>query len=644
MGDSRVLRVKGHMCAQGMVSRDWDGEGLVMKSTGYLTSSPEIADEVSAKCSNKDGEPSIMSQFDFQEPTLVMPRGIQFGQVTRRVSYNAETGEVLQDLRKPQTACEKELFMKLSSSVKVLHSVFYYRAGGTPWHRHVHLVGGRAAAAQVYPQGLVDSILRGLKRQMTKDGMINSLEFGPVNEEPAEDWELEFPDVYDQVSGQLLDPKLVAKARADELGYVHRYHVYTKVPVQQCLDRAGKNPVKVKWIDINKGDHDHPDYRSRLVAMEIRPKWQAAVFAGTPPLESMRFLFSLARTAGPHNPSDDPLKLSFIDIRRAHFTAKATREIYVELVPEDQDDPNNPQCGLLEKSMYGTQDAAQNWELEYGDFMVSNGFIQGLGSPCLFYHPSRNIRTSVHGDDFTNLGSESQLLWLKERFLERYEIKDSGIMGPGVNDVKSARVLNRLITWHSDHIAYEADPRHVEIIVQELGLQGAKPVSAPGGRDNKDVEDESTPLSPQKTFQYRSLVMRAQYLSLDRRDIQFSSKELARKMQAPTERDWQALKKLGRFLLGRPRLVWQFKDQGPVREFTQFTDSDDAGCPVTRKSTSSGDLLHGSHLLKSYSSTQQTLALSSGESEFYATIRSPGRKGNGRGLGVGAGSECGNRR
>ena len=117
MGDSRVLRVKGHMCAQGMVNRDWDGEGLVMKSTGYLTSSPEIADEVSAKCSNKDGEPSIMSQFDFQEPTLVMPRGIQFGQVTRRVSYNAETGEVLQDLRKPQTACEKELFMNYETQL-----------------------------------------------------------------------------------------------------------------------------------------------------------------------------------------------------------------------------------------------------------------------------------------------------------------------------------------------------------------------------------------------------------------------------------------------------------------------------------------------------------------------------------------------
>ena len=58
-----------------------------------------------------------------------------------------------------------------------------------------------------------------------------------------------------------------------------------------------------------------------------------------------------------------------------------------------------------------------------------------------------------------------------------------------------------------------------------------------------------------------------------------------------------------------------------MKEFTQYTDSDDAGCPITRKSTSSGDLLHGSHLIKSYSSTQQTLALSSGESEFYATIK-----------------------
>ena len=171
----------------------------------------------------------------------------------------------------------------------------------------------------------------------------------------------------------------------------------------------------------------------------------------------------------------------------------------------------------------------------------------------------------MHGDDFTNLGTESQLLWLRGRFLERYEIKDSGIKGPGPNDIKSARVLNRLISWLDDRIEYEADPRHAEIIISELGLRGAKPSSAPGGRENKEPDEGSKLLDGKQVFRYRSLVMRGQYLSLDRRDIQYATKELARKMQAPTEHDWQALKKLGRFLLGRPRLIWEFRDQGSVK-------------------------------------------------------------------------------
>ena len=123
MSDPRVLRVKGHMCAQGMVSRDLEGEGLVLKPTGYLTSSPEIADEVSAKCTNRDGEFAIESQFDFHVQHFVMPKKIQWQTVTRRLSYNAQTGELLQDLKQPQTCSERELFGKVPGSVRVLHTV-----------------------------------------------------------------------------------------------------------------------------------------------------------------------------------------------------------------------------------------------------------------------------------------------------------------------------------------------------------------------------------------------------------------------------------------------------------------------------------------------------------------------------------------
>ena len=51
-----------------------------------------------------------------------------------------------------------------------------------------------------------------------------------------------------------------------------------------------------------------------------------------------------------------------------------------------------------------------------------------------------------------------------------------------------------------------------------------------------------------------------------------------------------------------------------------FTDSDHAGCLKARKSTSSSKLFCGSHVLRSTSTTQRVIALSSGESEFCALL------------------------
>jgi hypothetical protein len=48
-----------------------------------------------------------------------------------------------------------------------------------------------------------------------------------------------------------------------------------------------------------------------------------------------------------------------------------------------------------------------------------------------------------------------------------------------------------------------------------------------------------------------------------------------------------------------------------------WSDTDFAGCGRTRRSTSGGVIAFGSHCLKTHSQTQETIALSSGESEFY---------------------------
>ena len=64
----------------------------------------------------------------------------------------------------------------------------------------------------------------------------------------------------DDVSGAYLDPKMVKKARAEEIEYVRSMKLYTKVPIKECLAKTGKQPIAVRWIDVNKQDYTDRDW------------------------------------------------------------------------------------------------------------------------------------------------------------------------------------------------------------------------------------------------------------------------------------------------------------------------------------------------------------------------------------------------
>ena len=59
-------------------------------------------------------------------------------------------------------------------------------------------------------------------------------------------------------------------ARSEEMKEFIKRNVYNKVPLSTCWEATGKAPIGVRWVDVNKGDKIHPDYRSRLVAKEIK--------------------------------------------------------------------------------------------------------------------------------------------------------------------------------------------------------------------------------------------------------------------------------------------------------------------------------------------------------------------------------------
>ena len=277
--------------------------------------------------------------------------------------------------------------------------------------------------------------------------------------------------------------------------------------------------------------------------------------------------------------------------------------------------------------MYGTRPAADGWQEEYSTCLVRLGFTQGKGSANVFEHKKRKISLSVHGDDLTATGPSDSLDWYEAAMSAEYEIKIHPRMGPGKDDAKEMRVLNRVITWHSDRIEYEADPRQAERLIEECGLTGASPVWTPGTKTTFQEHAADAPLEPAMTTPFRGSAARGNYLSADRCDIQFGGKEVCRSMSAPTVQSWKALKRIGRYFCGRPRLVYVYRQQ-QLSHIDTYVDTDWAGCVRTRKSTSGGAIMLGRHCIKHWSSTQPSVSLSSGEAEFYGVVR-----GAGQGLG-----------
>ena len=136
--------------------------------------------------------------------------------------------------------------------------------------------------------------------------------------------------------------------------------------------------VGTRWANCNKSDNSHPDVRAHLVAQEVDTYQDEAYFPATPPLECKRALISQMATERTRN--GKCLKLCFIDVRKAYFNGRPTRNIFVRL-PREMGLPRT-MLGKLKRCLYGTRDAGHIWEAVYGDALIKNG-LQARDSECL---------------------------------------------------------------------------------------------------------------------------------------------------------------------------------------------------------------------------------------------------------------------
>jgi hypothetical protein len=504
--------------------------------------------------------------------------------------------------------------------------------GPTAWLTNSPAIAAELAAGRTAPV-LAEAVATGLRSELIRVGLLDALGAGGPTVEEADPTEAWWGQFKDEVTGASLPPQAVHEARSLEVEYMHKLKVYVGSTAEE-MKADGCRAIPTRWLDVNKGDASRIEIRSRLVAQETQ--WRsdiaagdvAATFAATPPLEGIRLLVSLAVSGQSHLQPSAQRVLGFYDISRAHFHSPVRRRLYV--VPPPEDTSIDTGVARLCKAMYGTRDAAQCFDAFAESAMRALGFEIGVFSPCLYWHKEKNASCARHGDDFVLLATRAVHKWFFEEMNKHMITKHTGTLGgqKELGDVQEIKCLNRLIRYvrppfksaGSAYMEWEPDPRHAEILFAALGLNTeSKAVVTPGVKEPATAD--STPLDADGREKYRSNTMRYAYLALDRPDLQFSAKELARNMQAPTQFDLEQLKRAGRYLLGRRRVVQRFEAQEMPTAVTVYSDSDHAGCLKTRRSTSCCMVFFGKHMIRSSVTTQAVVALSSGESEFYASVK-----------------------
>ena len=134
-------------------------------------------------------------------------------------------------------------------------------------------------------------------------------------------------------------------------------------------------------------------------------------------------------------------------------------------------------------------------------------------------------------DDFVVAGWTERLTEFKNKVTGVYPIK-ANIIRFGSSE--SIKALNRRFHWGQRGIVCQLYPRHVDVLVKDLGLDQGNSVQTSAAHGL--TEEEPAPLDQVQHSKYRSQVARCWFLSQDRADRTFIVNELCQRMSNPRNR------------------------------------------------------------------------------------------------------------
>lgn len=408
------------------------------------------------------------------------------------------------------------------------------------------------------------------------------------------------PEKFSDIAGRPDDQKW-KDAIKDELESMKKNQVW-----EICEPPGNVKLLKSKWVFVIKEDENGVPtrYKARLVAKGFLQEEGVdyhETYAPVAKLTTIRVVLAV----GMHK----NLQFHQLDVKTAFLHGKLDEEIYMAL-PEGVIGEEGKAC-KLKKSLYGLKQAPKCWNERFNRTVLMLGFQRSKHDYCLYTRfDEKNdviLILLLYVDDLLIAGNKlKQIELLKEKLSSEFEMSDCGIL---------KHFLGIKIEYGNEYIKL-SQKAGVQKLLSKFGMHECNPVRTP---IEKGLQMEYKKDNARLDKPYREMLGSLMYVMLTvRPDMCFAVGFMGRYQQNPSEENWQALKRVVRYLKGTMDHTLVFKKDANAKRIVGYADADFAGDVGDRKSVSG-------YLFKVYgcsvswcSKKQTTVATSTSEAEYVA--------------------------
>ncbi|CAE7521131.1 unnamed protein product [Symbiodinium natans] len=331
-------------------------------------------------------------------------------------------------------------------------------------------------------------------------------------------------------------------------------------------------------------------------------------------------------------------------IRRSRLVAKEYRFLEPEL--EHLYAPAS--MAVVQRVFAGLCVSGENlvlYSVDVSDVMEGNRMQAFSGAPAVFYETGK-LACNSHVDDLQLVGGDHRAQELLDAMKAKgLKIK---IEGPVHLDGGECRFLKRLYKGDGSGIVVVPEEKYVTKLCELLKLDRAspKPTPLPSSLSRPRIDPE---LQGEDYNVYRSGLGLLLYMCGDYPEVHFAVRMLGSRCSCPTEYDLNLMRHVGKYMKGRENYVLKLSRTSPGMTFEQrmrnldndeqesisrvseadfkkghllevITDADWASTHFSRKSVSCYAMYLDGNCVHVVTKLQQSLALSSCEAEYMASL------------------------